>query len=735
MMLKKYIGKTTRDVLKKMREDLGEDAMVISTRQTADGVEMIAMPQQDIEQVAEQGQQLAATKVRSTAPPRYVLDDDRMQGDRQGNDRADDADSAIKPSMGNRILSKFITREKVFQSEQKPVRATQADYSDQRGSAASSASTLDKIALNEAARQTLRGGAGAATVSESQQKPRLESRQEPRLDAQRPVLQPSSSTHQHSTAMMEDEPTPKMSAQLMQHLAQASRAADEHKYDAQKKLGSASPAAQTIAAAFNKKNEPPSSKKASQGVIRRTTPLEDYAPHYDAPATSSSFSHASQDMNAQLSAIDEFADSLAHFQQHAQQQIAQMRANQQHASTMNPSVMHVAPASNTSVPPSMSNALDWSISDEISRYEQQVMQQQAVQHHQSPPITQPNVVQRPASSTTHATEMPKMGQVLLDELRSVKHMLSDQLSSLAWKDATTEQPLRARFWKEMTDAGFSPAFARTVSEKLPVNLTLEPAKQWLHQVLIRNLATVPSDETLTDKGGVYALVGPTGVGKTTTIAKLAARCVVKYGADAVGLISTDSYRIGAHDQLKIYGKILGVQVYAAHAMHDLQSVLNVLSRKKLVLIDTVGMSQRDARVLEQIAMLSNAQVQRILLLSAAAHPETLDDVARGFLGANPRGQAGHGGLAGAIISKLDEATKIGGILDTLIRFKLPVQFVTNGQRVPEDLHNAHPQFLIHRAFKQSELRADDPIFAMQSNETQLAMSQAAMTQRYGEGGL
>jgi len=193
-----------------------------------------------------------------------------------------------------------------------------------------------------------------------------------------------------------------------------------------------------------------------------------------------------------------------------------------------------------------------------------------------------------------------------------------------------------------------------------------------------------------ERGGVYALVGPTGVGKTTTTAKLAARCVVKYGAQSLGLITTDSYRIGAQDQLRIYGKILGVQVYTAQSEADLAQLLSTLSRKHLVLIDTVGMGQRDDRLAEQTRMLAQSDVRRILLLNAVAQAETLEDVARNYRG---------DGLHGAIITKLDEAVKLGGVLDVVIRHKLTLHYLATGQRVPEDLFLAESPGLLRRCLK------------------------------------
>jgi flagellar biosynthesis protein FlhF len=197
---------------------------------------------------------------------------------------------------------------------------------------------------------------------------------------------------------------------------------------------------------------------------------------------------------------------------------------------------------------------------------------------------------------------------------------------------------------------------------------------------------------LVDGGGILALVGPTGVGKTTTVAKLAAECAVKHGAARLALVTTDTYRIGAVDQLRIYGSILRVPVFAIRNEAELRATLHELRTRHLVLIDTVGMSQRDRRLADQVALLSGTarRVQRVLLLSAVAQASVLDDVVRAYRGAD---------LAGCILTKIDEALTLGAALDALIRHQLPLHYVANGQRVPEDLHRPNPLYLVERAFR------------------------------------
>jgi len=209
---------------------------------------------------------------------------------------------------------------------------------------------------------------------------------------------------------------------------------------------------------------------------------------------------------------------------------------------------------------------------------------------------------------------------VLEEIKQMRQLLKDQMNMMTWRDSLEKNPQRAELWNVLSNAGFSPLFARTVVEKLPHGLSESQMMDWVSNVMKKNLNVVSAEKDMVETGGTFALVGPTGVGKTTTTAKLAARCVVKYGADSLGLITTDSYRIGAQDQLRIYGKILGVQVYTAQNHADLQQLRASMQRKRLILIDTVGMGQRDSRVAEQTKILTDSHVKRVLLLNATSQP-------------------------------------------------------------------------------------------------------------------
>ena len=301
-------------------------------------------------------------------------------------------------------------------------------------------------------------------------------------------------------------------------------------------------------------------------------------------------------------------------------------------------------------------------------------------------------------STAFSTDA--LAQQLRAELAGMREMIDQRFAMMSWNDNLRRRPLAARFTRDLLAAGFSPTLARSITERLPDDMNATQARDWVVKVLSRNLQCVATGDEIVARGGVFALVGPTGVGKTTTTAKLAARCAVRYGANRLALISTDSFRIGAQDQLRIYAKILGVAVHTVSDRHDLRQALDAVRGRHLVLIDTVGMSQRDARVAEQAMLLSQPEIRRVLLLNAAAQGETLDEVVDAY-GRVPDAidKTATSALAGCIVTKQDEAGRLGGVLDVAIRHKLPMHYVTAGQRVPEDLFVPTADLLVERSLR------------------------------------
>jgi flagellar biosynthesis protein FlhF len=276
---------------------------------------------------------------------------------------------------------------------------------------------------------------------------------------------------------------------------------------------------------------------------------------------------------------------------------------------------------------------------------------------------------------------------VMTELRSMRGLIEQRFGALAFMEKLQRQPRQANLAKQLLDAGFSPMLIRKLVESLPAEAD-EAA--WAASVLERNVITGEHDAALEDQGGIHALIGATGVGKTTSTAKLAAAFATRHGAPHLGLITLDAYRVGAHEQLRAYGRILGVPVHTAHDRDSLEDLLDLLSGKRMVLIDTAGMAQRDSRTRELLDMLQHSAIQRLLVVNASAQGETIEDQLAAYGAANCKG---------LVLSKLDEAVKLGPALDSMIRHKLKVLAVANGQRVPEDWHRLSAQALVQRALK------------------------------------
>ena len=276
---------------------------------------------------------------------------------------------------------------------------------------------------------------------------------------------------------------------------------------------------------------------------------------------------------------------------------------------------------------------------------------------------------------------------MMTELRSMRGLIEQRFGALAFMEKLQRQPRQAALAQRLLDTGFSPALIRKLVESLPA---AGDELAWAAGVLERNLPTAEREAPLEEVGGVYALIGATGVGKTTSTAKLAAAFATRHGAAQLGLITLDAYRVGAHEQLRTYGRILGVPVHTAHDRASLEDLLELLSAKRMVLIDTAGMAQRDARTRELLDMLSHRAINRLLVVNASAQGETIEDQLAAYAAPTCRG---------IVLSKMDEAVKLGPALDSMIRHKLKVLAVANGQRVPEDWHRLSANALVQRALK------------------------------------
>ncbi len=273
------------------------------------------------------------------------------------------------------------------------------------------------------------------------------------------------------------------------------------------------------------------------------------------------------------------------------------------------------------------------------------------------------------------------------EVAQLRSMLQDQLSSLAWRDRIRRDPAGAQIMRVLCGMGLRHDIARTIAGDIG-----HPQPARAVGAALANLASrlpIVTHDVLAE-GGVIALIGPTGVGKTTTVAKLAARYALSHGRDELALVSTDTFRIGAREQLLTFGRILGVPVHTVGDESELPGVLDALADKRLVLIDTAGLSQRDQRLSDQLAMFEDRPIRLFLTLAANGQRDALDEAIRRF-GAAP--------LAGCVLTKVDEAGSLGGAMTALIRHELPLAFIANGQRVPEDLKEAagRQRWLVDRA--------------------------------------
>ncbi|TMO43837.1 flagellar biosynthesis protein FlhF [Pseudoalteromonas ruthenica] len=276
-----------------------------------------------------------------------------------------------------------------------------------------------------------------------------------------------------------------------------------------------------------------------------------------------------------------------------------------------------------------------------------------------------------------------------DEMSAIRQLLEHQVSGLLHQDRARRDPTRACFIERLQGMGIDTEVAEQLVRYVPDDVSRKQAWSAALDMVQKQLHTTNNE--ILRHGGVYALVGPTGVGKTTTVAKLAALGAQKYGADKVALITTDTYRIGAYEQLATYGRIIGCPVKQVKDANELADVLYQLRNKRLVLIDTAGMSQRDLRLSEQLNTLmrsTRVDIRSYLVLSATAQHEVLQETVRHFQKVD---------LSGCIFTKLDESLSLGEIISVAIQNRLPIGYLTNGQRVPEDIRVANSEKMVRKA--------------------------------------
>jgi flagellar biosynthesis protein FlhF len=340
---------------------------------------------------------------------------------------------------------------------------------------------------------------------------------------------------------------------------------------------------------------------------------------------------------------------------------------------------------------------------EIDPYQNTLREQQAAQTSsagtQKPaPAKQENLKTADLINNKISASQPNAGSATLnkiqDELAGLRNIMEAPMMQFSWGETGRVQPLYANLLKQLMTLGISSGLSQIIAKKLEKQGLSKHS--WLES--LNHLASlVPIDDRdILSSGGIISLVGPTGVGKTTTIAKLAARFALKHGRRAVTLITTDNYRIGAHEQLRSYGRILGIPVHVASDSEELKYLLQEIKDKhgdnQLTLIDTAGICQKEVKLTEQITSLDvdGIDIKNYLVLSATGQMNLQDDVITGF---------GKINLSGCIITKIDETASLGEIISVLIKHELPVSFVCDGQKVPDDLHRARGRLLVKEAVK------------------------------------
>jgi flagellar biosynthesis protein FlhF len=306
------------------------------------------------------------------------------------------------------------------------------------------------------------------------------------------------------------------------------------------------------------------------------------------------------------------------------------------------------------------------------------------------PVT-PVVKERPMQIAMPTEKPSHLSDNLLmemsKELKSLRSAMDSKLSNISWGSASQTNPVRTDLLQRLAGMSISRKLSVKIANRFTNHTDPELVFIQAQELLVKVLPVI--DDDLLQYGGVVALVGPTGVGKTTTIAKLAAKFILKQGSRQVALITTDNYRIGAHEQLNTYGRILDVPVRVASSSAELRNLINGFSDKRLVLIDTAGMSQRDMKLVEQINTLQQSEqvIKSYLVISAATEYKAMNEIIKAFQIFEPQA---------SILTKLDEAATIGSALSSIIEHNLPLAFIADGQQVPEDMHSSCARTLVEQ---------------------------------------
>jgi flagellar biosynthesis protein FlhF len=721
MAIRKFVAPTTREAMMQVRRELGDDAVIIANRRAGNKIEILAAAPDAVDALVER------SEIRAAAPMRERAIEERQE-------RASTRETRTREEP----FQDFVRRQ--MQADDVPPQPRSARAQPARGTPAQAERQIahksgvamyhdvaeieqEEFEQEEAPRKVVapmaapRRAVSEVQARESAREPvRLEAgvRRAPAQQAQTTTLQQSHRAHQVENAQPADPAVfrrrpahvapvvpvaPAPSAQAAPRPAPVAPPIDIVLEPPQVSIQAPVPAEPVVAPVV----------AAPEPVIERT-----FAPVV--PVAAGHASVPSLPVRSQAAPIA----TAARLREASINAAAEMAAAMQPARVLAPSVtaaisQGVAPmpapitqpaapvAPVTAAAPRPAATWTWDAPQTLEPVVTNIARHAPVRAQMAAQPAMPVVPAVPA--VPMAPAQPRVETQLLAELQSMRDMLREQIATLATKPAPEPAaPTTAamRVMARLLTAGFSAEVARRIAAHLPQNADVAQAETWLHEVLAHNIRCADVNDGIVERAGqpatpgqVFALVGPTGVGKTTTVAKLAARFAVRHGTSALGLITLDAYRVAAPEQLRTYGRILGTPVHLAQDTATLRELLATMVHKRLVLIDTCGVSQRDERLGEMLDLLGaasvgNRPIQRVLLLNSASHAETLDEAARAWRAHE---------CAGAILTKLDEATRIGGSLDVSLRHRLTLLGLTNGQRVPEDWHTATSKVLAHLALK------------------------------------
>lgn len=296
--------------------------------------------------------------------------------------------------------------------------------------------------------------------------------------------------------------------------------------------------------------------------------------------------------------------------------------------------------------------------------------------------------ENPAQSRS-AADQQELAQ-MRSELMGLRELIELQMGNMGWQGLRQQQPGQAALWRKLQQMGLPADVISNLMKKIPQDLQPRQAWKMVLALLARSVQT-PKDEPVM-QGGVIALVGPAGMGKTTTLAKLAARYVLEHGAQNIAIVSMDSYRIGAQEQLKTLGRILNVPVSHVEAGQSLEQALLPLAKKRIVLVDTAGLPASDPQLTLQLDNLTSRKlpIRNYLVLAATSQAQVLKAAWHAYKRC---------GLAGCIITKLDEAVSMGEVLGMAIGQGLAVAYTTDGPKIPDDIQVSRSHQLVSRAVR------------------------------------